>query len=37
MTHLFTGAFWSGRPSLNRINGEIGGISIIADYYRRLG
>ena len=37
VTHLFTGAFWSGRPSLNRINGEIGGISIIADYYRRLG
>ena len=37
VTHLFAGAFWSGRPSLNRINGEIGGISIIADYYRRLG
>lgn len=37
VTHLFTGAFWSGRPSLNRINGEISGISIVADYYRRLG
>jgi hypothetical protein len=37
VTHLFTGAFWTGRPSINRINGEVSGVQIVADYYRRLG
>jgi hypothetical protein len=37
VTHLFTGAFWTGRPSINRINGEVSGVQIVADFYRRLG
>lgn len=37
VTHLFTAAFWTGRPSNNRINGEVSGVTIVADYYRRLG
>ncbi len=37
VTHLFTSAFWTGRPSTNRLNGELSGVRIIADYYRRLG
>lgn len=37
VTHLFTGAFWSGRPSVNRLNGETTGLQIVADSYQRLG
>lgn len=37
VTHLFTGAFWSGRPSVNRLNGEMTGMQIVADSYQRLG
>ena len=37
VTHLFTGAFWTGRPTINRVNGEVTGVQIVADYYRKLG
>ena len=35
--HLFTGAFWTGRPSQNRVNGEVSGVQIVADAYTRIG
>jgi len=37
VTHLFTSAFWTGKPSSNRINGELSQLGICADSYRRLG
>ncbi len=37
VTHMFTSAFWTGKPSSNRINGELSALGIRADYYRRLG
>lgn len=37
VTHLFTGAFWTGRPNINRINGEVSGVQIVADSYRKIG
>jgi len=37
VTHMFTSAFWTGKPSANRINGELSSLGIRADYYRRLG
>ena len=37
VTHLFTNAFWTGRPSSNRINGEVSSLGIVAEFYRRVG
>lgn len=37
VTHMFTSAFWTGKPSSNRINGELSQLGIRADSYRRLG
>lgn len=37
VTHMFTSAFWTGKPSANRINGELSQLSIRSDSYRRLG
>lgn len=37
VTHLFTGAFFTGKPSSNRMNGELSQLGIRADHYRRLG
>jgi hypothetical protein len=37
VTHMFTSAFWTGKPSSNRINGELSQLGIRSDYYRRLG
>lgn len=37
VTHLFTGAFWVGKPSSNRINGEMTALTIRADAYQRMG
>lgn len=35
VTHYFTGAFLVGAPVKNRINGEVTGISIAAEGYRK--
>jgi Phage tail tube protein len=35
VTHLFTDAFWTGKPNSNRINGEMTELTIAASYYRR--
>lgn len=35
-THLFTSAFVVGEPSINRVNGEVSGLSIAAESYTRL-
>ena len=37
VTHLFTQAFWTGRPSSNRINGEVTQLGIVAESYQRIG
>lgn len=37
VTHLFTDAFWTGKPNANRINGELTALAIVASYYRKLG
>lgn len=37
VTHLFTGAFWVGKPNSNRINGEMTALTIRADAYQRMG
>lgn len=37
VTHLFTDAFWTGRPNSNRINGEVSGLTVVGEVYRRLG
>lgn len=37
VTHLFTGAFWTGKGSANRINGEMTALSITAEVYRKIG
>lgn len=37
VTHMFTSAFWTGKPSANRINGELSQLGIRADSYRKLG
>lgn len=37
VTHLFTNAFWTGRPSSNRLNGEVTQLGIVAEFYRRIG
>lgn len=35
--HHFISAFFSGQPSVNRINGEVSGLSIVAETYRKTG
>lgn len=35
--HHFISAFFSGQPNINRINGEVTGLSIVAETYRRTG
>ncbi len=35
--HLFTAAFLKGKPSRNTTNGEISGLSVVTDTYRRIG
>lgn len=37
VTHMFTSAFWTGKPNANRLNGEVSQLAIRADHYRRLG
>jgi hypothetical protein len=37
VTHMFTSAFWTGKPSANRLNGEMSSLGITSDFYRRLG
>lgn len=37
VTHLFTNAFWTGRPSSNRVNGEVSGLGIVAEFYSKIG
>lgn len=34
--HLFTSAFFTGRPTTNRLNGEVSGLTIAAEAYRRI-
>jgi hypothetical protein len=35
--HHFISAFFSGQPSVNRNNGEVSGLSIVAETYRKTG
>jgi hypothetical protein len=35
VTHYFFNAFFGGEPSSNRLNGELSGLQIIAETYRR--
>lgn len=35
VTHYFTDAFVSGEPQINRINGEVSGVTIVSSKYRR--
>lgn len=37
VSHLFTQAFYTGDPASNRMNGEVTGVGIMAEAYRRLG
>jgi Phage tail tube protein len=37
VSHYFTGAFFVGDPSVNRITGEVTGLTITAEKYRRRG
>lgn len=37
VAHLFTQAFWTGDPDINRLNGEVTGLGLASDQYRRLG
>lgn len=37
VSHLFTQAFWTGTPDINRLNGEVTGVGASSDQYRRLG
>lgn len=37
VTHLFTSAFFTGKPNSNRLNGEVGQVAIRSDHYRRIG
>lgn len=37
VTHHFIDAFFSGESENNRINGEVSGLTITADAYRRTG
>lgn len=33
--HVFSGAVFTGRPSVNRLNGEVTGLKILAQQYRK--
>ncbi|AYM13067.1 hypothetical protein G6L58_17280 [Agrobacterium tumefaciens] len=35
VTHHYFNAFFSGEPSSNRLNGELSGLQIVAEAYRR--
>ncbi|PZQ86531.1 MAG: hypothetical protein DI534_16510 [Leifsonia xyli] len=35
-THLLTNANWSGRPEINSATGEVRGMKLASDQYRRL-
>lgn len=37
VTHHFIDAFFSGESENNRINGEVSGLTIVGDTYRRTG
>lgn len=34
--HLFTQAFYTGEPASNRLNGEVSGLGIMAEAYRKI-
>lgn len=34
--HLFTDAFYTGEPSSNRLNGEVSGVGIMGETYRKI-
>lgn len=34
--HLFTQAFYTGEPQTNRLNGEVTGVGIMAEAYRKI-
>jgi hypothetical protein len=34
--HLFTQAFYTGEPASNRLNGEVSGVGIMAESYRKI-
>lgn len=36
VTHLFTDSFMVGDPAINRVNGEVSGLSAAAESYTRL-
>jgi cytolysin (calcineurin-like family phosphatase) len=37
VVHLFTQAFYTGEPASNRLNGEVTGVGIMAEAYRKMG
>lgn len=37
VTHLFTRAFYTGKASSNRLNGEVTAVGLMAEAYRRIG
>ena len=37
VTHYFTSASWNGEPSLDTDNGEVTGMSVMSDSYRKVG
>lgn len=37
VTHMWTNGFWTGRPSSNRINGEVTQLGIVAEFYSKIG
>ncbi|MBZ8133226.1 phage tail tube protein [Afifella sp. IM 167] len=36
VSHFFTDAFFEGEPTINRKTGEVSGLSIVTDAYRRV-
>lgn len=37
ITHLYTGGFMTGEPTVNRLNGEVTGLGGSAESYNRIG
>lgn len=37
VTHYYTSCFVTGEPSINRLNGEVTGLTLVADAYNRKG
>lgn len=37
VTHNFTQAFYTGKAQSNRLNGEVTGVGIMAEFYRKIG